>query len=260
MVERHTPPRAQQWDADLYGVSSSFQTDEGRDLLGRLAIRGGERVLDVGCGDGRVTQLLRAAGATPVGIDPSLSMAAAARRRGVLAIAARAEALPFGDLSFDAVVSNAALHWSLDHERCVAELVRVLNHGGRLFVRVGGPGNQWRVFAETERLFCTPPFARYRPVGFRLPLRNAEPHLWMAALAERGMQVDAFDVLTAGPGWSDPSQMRRWLEPILGSCTALLPPDLAAPFLDNIVARVWPKLDPAACFVRLVVAARRPSL
>jgi SAM-dependent methyltransferase len=101
----------------------------------------GERILDLGCGDGQLTQRIAASGADVVGVDASAEMVAAARSRGITADEARAEALPYADRSFDAVFSNAALHWVRNQDAMMAEVHRVLKPGGRFVAEMGGQGN-----------------------------------------------------------------------------------------------------------------------
>ena len=106
-----------------------------------LAPRAGERILDLGCGDGQLTARLATSGATVTGIDASTEMVAAARGRGIDSVEASAECLPFPDASFDAVFSNAALHWVRGQDAMMAEVHRVLRPGGRFVAEMGGHGN-----------------------------------------------------------------------------------------------------------------------
>ena len=98
------------------------------------------RILDIGCGDGMLTQKIVAAGAAVVGVDASEEMVAAARARGIDARLIDAEQLPF-EREFDAVFSNAALHWVRDAEGAIAGVRRALKPGGRFVAEFGGQGN-----------------------------------------------------------------------------------------------------------------------
>jgi trans-aconitate methyltransferase len=132
---------AQTWDPETYGRTGAFVHQLASGVLEWLNPQAGERVLDLGCGDGQLTQRLAATGARATGVDLSPEMVAAARARGVEAVMANAEALPFADASFDAVFSNAALHWVRDHEAMLAQVHRVLVPGGRFVAEMGGHGN-----------------------------------------------------------------------------------------------------------------------
>src|SRR5579871_170947 len=104
---------AQQWSAETYARHAGFVPALGAPLVDRLDPRAGERILDLGCGDGTLTLQIAARGAAVVGIDASADMVAAARARGIDARQERAEQLPF-TREFDAVFSNAVLHWIRD--------------------------------------------------------------------------------------------------------------------------------------------------
>jgi ubiquinone/menaquinone biosynthesis C-methylase UbiE len=131
----------QTWDAKAYGQHGAFVHELAGGVLEWLAPQPGERILDLGCGDGQLTARIAASGAMVVGLDASPQMAAAARSRGMTVEEGSAEAMPFEEQSFDAVFSNAALHWVRDHEAMLAEVRRVLKPGGRFVAEMGGQGN-----------------------------------------------------------------------------------------------------------------------
>jgi trans-aconitate methyltransferase len=133
---------AMQWNSDLYQDKHAFVFKYGEDVLGLLAPQPGERILDVGCGTGDLTQLIAQAGATPVGIDnsPEMIATASARFPGVEFKVADAADFYFEE-AFDAIFSNAALHWVRNAEGAVICMTRVLRSGGRFVVEMGGRGN-----------------------------------------------------------------------------------------------------------------------
>jgi SAM-dependent methyltransferase len=132
---------AQNWDPEAYGENGAFVHQLAGGVLEWLAAERGEHILDLGCGDGQLTLRIAEAGADVAGVDASPEMAAAARARGVSAEVAKAEALPYRDGEFDAVFSNAALHWVSDQDAMMAEVHRVLRPGGRFVAEMGGHGN-----------------------------------------------------------------------------------------------------------------------
>ncbi len=134
------PDAAQDWDPERYARNARFVAEMGAPVLDLLAPRPGERILDLGCGDGALTERLVAAGAVVVGVDASPEQVAAARRRGLDARVADGEALPF-EAEFDAVFSNAALHWMRRPEAVIAGVWRALRPGGRFVGEFGGAGN-----------------------------------------------------------------------------------------------------------------------
>ncbi len=131
----------QTWDPLAYGQNGAFVHGLAGGVLEWLAAQPGECILDLGCGDGQLTQRIAASGASVEGVDASAQMAAAARARGIAAREARAESLPFADGTFDAVFSNAALHWVRDQDAMLAQVRRVLRPGGRFVAEMGGHGN-----------------------------------------------------------------------------------------------------------------------
>ncbi len=132
---------SQTWDPQAYGRNGAFVHGLAGGVLELLAAQPGERILDLGCGDGQLTQRIAATGASVAGVDASPEMAAAARSRGIVVDLGVAESLPYESGSFDAVFSNAALHWVRDQDAMLAEVARVLRRGGRFVAEMGGHGN-----------------------------------------------------------------------------------------------------------------------
>ena len=111
----------QRWDPDAYAVHARFVSELGEPVADLLAPRPGDRILDIGCGDGALTERLRTAGAVVVAIDSSPEQVWAALERGLDARITDARELEF-QTEFDAVFSNAVLHWIGDAERVIAVL------------------------------------------------------------------------------------------------------------------------------------------
>jgi trans-aconitate methyltransferase len=131
----------QTWDPAVYHQNAAFVPGLAGGVLEWLDAQPGERILDLGCGEGQLTAQLASAGAVVRGFDASPQMAAAARTRGIEVDEGSAEKLPYPDASFDAVFSNAALHWMHDQDAVIAEVHRVLEPGGRFVAEMGGLGN-----------------------------------------------------------------------------------------------------------------------
>lgn len=132
---------AQTWDPEVYSRNGAFVHQLAGGVVEWLAAQPGERILDLGCGNGELTEKIVALGARMTGVDASAEMAAAACARGVNATVGNAEALPLADGEFDGVFSNAALHWVRNQDAMMAEVHRVLRPGGRFVAEMGGHGN-----------------------------------------------------------------------------------------------------------------------
>ncbi len=131
---------ATEWRADRYAASARFVSDLGAPVLALLDPRPGECILDLGCGDGVVTERILAAGAAVVAVDSAPDMVSAARERGIDARVIDGHDLPF-DGRFGAVFSNAALHWMTRPDAVIAGVRRALRPGGRFVGEFGGFGN-----------------------------------------------------------------------------------------------------------------------
>ncbi len=130
---------AQTWNTAEYAKNARFVSDLGAPVLQLLAPLPGERILDVGCGDGVLTRQIADAGSEVVGLDSSPDFCAAARRLGLDVVESSASDMTF-ESEFDAVFSNAALHWMKDADRVVSNIARALRRGGRFVAEMGGGG------------------------------------------------------------------------------------------------------------------------
>src|SRR5580692_2738913 len=133
---------APRWDANRYDAHYSFVWERGRGLLELLAPEAGERILDLGCGTGHLAAQIADIGARVVGIDSSAEMIAEARRKypQVQFDVADARSFRFAE-PFDAVFSNAVLHWVRNAEGAVQSIAQALHPGGRFVAEFGGQGN-----------------------------------------------------------------------------------------------------------------------
>lgn len=192
----------QTWEADRYAKNARFVADLGMPVVDLLAPRPGERILDLGCGDGALTAKL--AGAV-VGVDAGEDMIAAARKRGLDAHVMNGHELTF-DAEFDAVFSNAALHWMLDPDAVIAGVRRALKPGGRFVGEFGGHGNVAAI--------CVALNAALRQRGVdgveRLPWFFPTPDEYRAKLEAAGFTVRTADLIPRPTPL--PTGISGWLE------------------------------------------------
>lgn len=134
------------WDAEFYNERHSFVFEYGKDLVSLLDPRPGELILDLGCGTGQLTKAIAEAGARVVGMDNSPGMVEAARARYPELEFACGDARNFSYPSeFDAVFSNAVLHWIHEAADAARRVAEALKAGGRFVAEFGGSGNVARV-------------------------------------------------------------------------------------------------------------------
>ena len=134
----------QDWQPEQYRRCAAYVPELGRGLIDLLDPGPGDRILDLGCGDGELTLRLAARGCRVIGVDRSAAFVAAARRRGVSAQVADARRLAATGLaagSFDGVFSNAVLHWIREPAPVIAGVRRLLRNGGCFVAEFGGAGN-----------------------------------------------------------------------------------------------------------------------
>ena len=130
---------AQTWDPASYARNARFVSDLASPVMDLLAPKPGERILDLGCGDGVLTKKLADLGCEVVAIDASAPQIEAARKLGLNAFVISGEDLPYRE-EFDAVFSNAALHWIKRADAMLAGVYRSLKSGGRFVAECGGHG------------------------------------------------------------------------------------------------------------------------
>jgi SAM-dependent methyltransferase len=247
---------AQRWDPERYQRNASFVPELGRDVLAWLAPRKGESVLDLGCGDGALTAILAETCAT-IGVDQSAEQVAAARRRGLDAFVVAGEALAF-DNRFDAVFSNAALHWMRDADAVIDGVWRSLKPGGRFVAEMGGAGNVAAVIGALEGALARHGIDARGAMPWYFPT----PDEYRAKLERRGFRVERIALLprpTALPG-----PLGDWLETFAGSFLALVPAEDRVAVKDAVEDALRDRLfDPRrgwiADYVRLRFAAVKPA-
>jgi SAM-dependent methyltransferase len=139
-VETSPPKPVQRWSAEDYARNGRFVSELARPTLDMLAPGPGMRILDLGCGDGVLTAEIAASGAEVLGADLSEELLAAAAAKGLKVQKVDGHALPF-DGEFDAVFTNAALHWMRRPELVIDGIKRALKPHGRFVGEFGGHGN-----------------------------------------------------------------------------------------------------------------------
>jgi trans-aconitate methyltransferase len=259
---------AKEWNAESYHRVSTPQTEWGRRVLSRLTVRGDERVIDAGCGTGRLTAELmqRLQQGRLIAIDRSWNMLLTARANLRPDFGPRISyvrvALPF--LPFDGwadlVFSTATFHWIRDHETLFREVLRALRPGGRLFAQCGGGPNLREAHRLAEDVMRLPEFEPY--------FRDWEG-IWEFSSAETAagrLEAAGFvDVVTtiepAPTTLADEASYREFVTTVIYNphLERLPPGELRARFIDEVTRRAAAQ-DPAYTldYWRLNLAGRRP--
>lgn len=225
----------QTWDPDTYARNARFVATLGQSLIDLLKPQKGERILDLGCGDGVLTRKLIDTGAAVVGVDASEPLIAAARAAGVDARLMDAHDLRF-DRAFDGVFTNAVLHWMTDPPRVIAGVRRALKPAGRFVGEFGG-------FANVAAI-CTALLAALklvgRPAPDRLPWYFPTESDFRDLLDQHGFNVETI-ILFPRPT-PLPTDMRGWLETFGGPFVTGLDASARAAVFDTATALLAPSL------------------
>jgi trans-aconitate methyltransferase len=230
-------PGTQEWEADRYAEHAPFVPVLGLPVIELLNPQPGERILDVGCGNGALSQKLCETGAMVVGVDGSPDMVEAARQRGIDARLADAFALTFR-AEFDAAFSNAALHWmKRDPDSVLQGVRRSLKSGGRFAGEFGGHGN---VAAITVALLAVLTRRGVQDAASLNPWYFPTTDEYQAMLENAGFRVDSIDLILRPTIL--PTNMRGWLETFAGPFFQVLPQRDRVSAVDEVTTLLRPVL------------------
>jgi trans-aconitate methyltransferase len=243
----------QTWDPERYARNARFVAELGAPVMELLAPRAGERILDLGCGDGVLTAKLAALGCEVIGVDASAQQIEGAKKLGLDARVMNGEALDF-DREFDAVFSNAALHWMRDADKVIAGVHRALRPQGRFVAELGGHG-------------CVAKIKKALVQGLRrrgIDGEGASPWYFPTVedyserLTRGGFSVNYIALIPRPTPL--PGDVTGWLETFAESFTSTLPPTERAAYIAEVQEALRPELCDAAGkwtadYVRLRFAA-----
>ena len=252
-----TTTEQQQWSPELYAKNARFVSDLGMPVVALLAPRAGERILDVGCGDGPLTKKLVEMGCKVVGVDASPAMIEAAKAMGLDARVMDGQTLQF-EGEFDAVFSNAALHWMKQADAVIAGVWRALKPGGRFVGEFGGDGNTATVLRALEVTL------QQRGLDFRTlsPWYFPSVEEYRNKLEAHGFVVNSIALIPRPTPL--PGSLGAWLETFAQSFIGALPTAERATFLTQVADLCRSTLCNAdgmwsVDYVRLRFAATKPA-
>ncbi len=243
-----------EFDGRKYEKASAHQKEWGARLIAELDLKGNERVLDLGCGDGTLTTQLAALlpKGEVLGIDASRGMIEAAlpKAGGNL----RFRRLDINDLDFenefDVVFSNAALHWVKDHRRLLRNVRRALRAGGRLRFNFAGEGNCSHLFSAIEAAMSREGHRQFFS-GFEWPWYTPNPDDYRLLADSSGFSSVRVWGENADRFFPDESAMIAWIDqPSLVPFLANLPERAKASFRNFVVSRMIEetKQENGTCF------------
>lgn len=246
-------PSPIQWDAASYAANSAVQQSWARELIAKLQLRGDEHILDVGCGDGKVTAEIACAvphGAV-VGVDASEPMIAFAQKK----IPAKKNSnLEFRVMDarqikfarqFNLIFSNAALHWVDDHEAILRGAASVLKSGGRFVVSCGGKGNAHEVFLALRPEMRLKRWCHY----FRkmpLPYFFYAPGDYEKWLPKFGFKINALKLAPKDATYDGPNGFAIWLRTTWIPFVQRVPENVREEFIAAVTQRYVAKHPPDA--------------
>lgn len=247
----------QVWNPKQYAEHARFVTQLGAPLIELLVPKAGERILDIGCGDGVLTKQLMDIGCEVLGVDASPAMVEAARTVGVQAQVMDGHALPFHE-QFDAVFSNAALHWMLEPDEVLGRIWSALRPGGRFVAEFGGQGNLTRVLTGLHQVLKA---HGYNPDSIR-PWYFPSAKEYGERLIRQGFHVlslELFPRLTPLP-----NDITDWLEMFAQPFLTMVPDDVRRRVLHEVRDSLDPTLKTAdgrwvVDYVRLRCQAIKPA-
>jgi trans-aconitate methyltransferase len=246
----------QRWNAQQYSEHARFVSDLGMPVVELLAPLQGEHILDLGCGDGALTKKLVDLGCDVVGVDASAEMIAAARALGLDARVVDGHALQFNN-EFDAVFSNAALHWLKQPEKVIDGVRRALKPGGRFVGEFGGRGNVTTIVTALEYVL------RERGIDPKTvnPWYNPTAEEYEFVLEARGFVVNSIALFPRPTPL--PGHIVAWLETFAQPFAASLLDSARSAFFEEVAELCRSKLCNSngqwhADYVRLRFSATKP--
>lgn len=250
------PNSGQSWNPDTYAEHARFVADLGQPVVDLLAPRPGESILDLGCGDGALTEKLVSLGCEVVGIDSSPEQIAAAQARGLNVAVADGQDFDLQQ-TFDAVFSNAALHWMREPQRVLQTVHHALKPGGRFVGELGGTGNTATVSVALRKALARRglDYDQLNPWYFPT-VEEYRRELTTAGFVVKSIEL--FPRPTRLPG-----TLVKWLETFAGAFTSQLPAADRPRFLEEIQHACQPTLCDGhgiwtVDYVRLRFSATRP--
>jgi trans-aconitate 2-methyltransferase len=232
------------WDAKDYAKNSQNQFQWAKELIPKLKLHGNEALLDVGCGDGKITAELSQClpKGKAVGIDSSAQMINLAKNTfpteqypNLTFKLMDAQSISFKE-EFDIAFSNAALHWILDQKAVIEGVKRSLKPKGRLLFQMAGKGNAQEVLKIFDNLLVLPQWQRYFE-GFTFPYAFLNPQEYRQLLVQGGLNPVRLELFPRDMKFPSTEGLAGWVRTTWLPFTERIPIQQRDGFVQEIVSR-----------------------
>jgi trans-aconitate methyltransferase len=221
----------QEWNASDYKEYASYVPALGQDVLALLNPMRGEKILDLGCGDGILTAKIAASGADVLGLEPDRALSEKAEKAGLSVIQLDAHAMNFSE-EFEAVFSNAALHWMHNPEHVIANVANALKTKGRFVAEQGGFGNVAAI--------CTAILASLEKFGLSLPAQLPwdfpTPQQQRKRLEASGFEIQLMELFSRPTPL--PQGIAGWLKTFIGPFVRSVDDDIKNKLIQDVEQRL----------------------
>jgi len=227
--------KQQKWNAKDYAKHSKGQELWARELITKLALQGNENILDLGCGDGKVTAFLAEATRGKVmGVDKSEAMVKLAQKSyaNIAFHSMDATTLNFEN-EFDVVFSNAVLHWVHNHKAVVQGIYKSLKKDGKILLQFGGEGNAKEILSVMD-VFIAKEYAPYFK-DFEFPYSFPHSDVYEALLAEQGFRNIDAKLIKKDMVHEDVEAFKGWIRTTWFPYTDILDENMREEFIDKFV-------------------------
>ncbi len=231
------------WNAEDYERNSKAQQQWARELIGKLSLSGSEKILDVGCGDGKVTAEIASfvPNGNVIGVDNSIPMIELANKRyppkeysNLSFEVMDAKSLSFSEC-FDIVFSNAALHWLKDHGPVVKGAYRGLRPGGKILFQMGGKGNAKVILSVLEEIVSLPRWGLYFE-DFEFPYGFLGTEQYEELLNDTGFCINRIELISKNMEHDGKEGLKGWIRTTWLPYTERVPSELREEFIEEVAA------------------------
>ena len=232
---------AYEWNADDYERNSKGQQKWARELIEKLELKGRENILDLGCGDGKVTAEIanRVKHGSVIGVDNSEAMIKLANKKyspgtykNLSFVVMDASNLSFKK-SFDVVFSNAALHWVKDHRPVIKGLFNCLKPGGRILLQMGGKGNASGIFSVLEEIINSYEWKQYFE-NFEFPYSFLGTEEYKKLLNNAGFTIKRIELIPKDMMHFGKSELEGWIRTTWLPYLKQIPKEKQEKFIDTL--------------------------